>query len=169
MAKVKKSKGKRRNITYKDWITAEGLIRINGWAMDGLTNEEICEMIGIHVSTIYDWQKKYPEIKEALRVGKDVADRQVEQALFNRALGSEYEETKIIIERDDNGKEKKRQEKVMKKIMPSVEAQKFWLKNRKPETWRDKIENEITGKDGGAIEIRDARQILIERLTKGKE
>ena len=59
--------------------------------------------------------------------------------------------------------------RVVKHQVPDVTAQIFWLKNRKPEQWRDKQQTEITGKDGGPIEIEDARQLLIEKLAKNSK
>ena len=92
------SRGGRKG-KYRDWITEEGLLKIEGWARDGLTDEQISHNMGIHPSTLYEWQKKYPEITEALKKGKEVIDRQVENALLKRALGYEYEEVKQIIEK----------------------------------------------------------------------
>jgi transposase-like protein len=123
---------------YYDWITEEGLLKIEGWARDGLTDEQISHNIGIHPSTLYDWQKKYSEIAEALKNGKEVVDRQVENALLKRALGYEYEEVKQIIEKDEKGKDRKRIEKTIKQVIPDITAQIFWLKNRKPAEWRNK-------------------------------
>ncbi len=133
---------KRRHTTYKDWITEDGLIKLEGWARDGLVNEEIANQIGIHPSTLYDWQNKYPEIAEALKKGKEVIDRQVENALLKRALGYEYEEVKQIIEKDEKGKDRKRVEKITRHVVPDTAAQIFWLKNRKPHEWRDRREIE---------------------------
>ena len=132
---------------YHDWITEEGLLKIEGWARDGLTDEQISYNIGIHPSTLYEWQKKYPKITEALKKGKEVIDRQVENALLKRALGYEYEEVKQIIEKDDKGKDRKRIEKTVKHVVPDVTAQIFWLKNRKPQEWRDKqqVDLDVTG------------------------
>ncbi len=140
------SKGGRKG-KYHDWITKEGLLKIEGWARDGLTDEQISHNMGIHPSTLYEWQKKYPEISEALKKGKEVIDRQVENALLKRALGYEYEEVKQIIEKDDKGKDRKRIEKTVKHVVPDVGAQIFWLKNRKPHEWRDKqqVDLDITG------------------------
>lgn len=147
------AKRKRRNATYKDWITEEGLIKIEGWARDGLINEQIANEIGIHPSTLYDWQKKYPEIAEALKRGKDVIDRQVENALLKRALGYEYEEVtrERMVKKDVKGdvmtdlhgfpiSEMVETKRVKKEVVPDTTAQIFWLKNRKPEQWRDKRE-----------------------------
>lgn len=127
---------------YKGWLTNEGLIKIEGWARDGLTDEQITRNMGISPSTLYEWKKKYPEISEALKKGKEVVDRQVENALLKRALGYDYEEVKTLIE-DVDGKKKKKVEKTVKHIAPDVTAQIFWLKNRKPEIWRDRRENEM--------------------------
>lgn len=152
------AKKKRRNTTYKDWITEEGLIKIEGWARDGLINEQIANEIGIHPSTLYDWQKKYPEIAEALKKGKDVIDRQVENALLKRALGYEYEEItqERALKKDVKGKpmtdlhgfpvyEMVMTKKVKKEVVPDTTAQIFWLKNRKPEQWRDKRDVSVDG------------------------
>ena len=98
---IKRGPGK-----YHDWITEEGLLKIEGWARDGLTDEQIAHNMGISPSTLYEWKKKYPEISEALKKGKEVVDREVENALLKRALGYEYEEVKQIIEKDEMGKDK---------------------------------------------------------------
>ncbi|HBE9110316.1 TPA: helix-turn-helix domain-containing protein [Clostridioides difficile] len=125
---------------YEYWITKEGLIKIEGWARDGLTDEQIAFNIGINVKTLYDWKKKYSNICNALKKGKEVIDRQVENALLKRALGYEYDEITY-----EEGQETKR---VTKQVVPDTTAQIFWLKNRKPAEWRDKqiVEstNEIT-------------------------
>ena len=76
---------------YIDWIEPEGLLKLEGWARDGLVDEQIAQNIGIAASTLYEWKKQYPEISEALKKGKEVVDRQVENALLKRALGYEYE------------------------------------------------------------------------------
>lgn len=119
---------------YADWLTPEGLLKIEGWARDGLTDEQIAKNIGISRSTLNVWKDRYSDISDALKRGKDVIDRQVENALLRRALGYEYEEVKekfeygVITERTVTKKE----------VVPDTTAQIFWLKNRKPDKWRDK-------------------------------
>lgn len=122
---------------YQEWLTPEGLLKIEGWARDGLTDEQIAQNIGIRRETLYDWKKKYSNITNALKKGKEVVDRQVENALLKRALGYKYDEITY-----ENGKETKR---VTKEVQPDVTAQIFWLKNRKPDVWRDKKETELSG------------------------
>lgn len=72
---------------YKEWLTEESLLRLEAWARDGLTDEQIADNIGIRRETLYDWKKKYPHISNALKRGKDVVDIQVENALLNKAQG----------------------------------------------------------------------------------
>ena len=130
---------------YHDWTTEEGLLKLEGWARDGLTDEQIAHNIGIVSSTLYEWKKKYLEISESLKRGKEVIDRQVENALLKKALGYEYEEVKQIIEKDEKGKDRKRVEKTVRQVIPDTTAQIFWLKNRKPGEWRDKRETQLSG------------------------
>ena len=147
---MSKKRSRRRPTTYKDWVTEDGLAKIAGWARDGLVNDQIAQQIGIHPSTLYDWQNKYPEIAEALKQGKEVVDRQVENALLKRALGYEYEEVKMIATESGG----KRVEKTRKQVLPDVTAQIFWLKNRKPKEWRDRQEVEHSG-DLGVVIVDD--------------
>lgn len=125
---------------YHNWLTEEGLTKLEGWARDGLTDEQIAHNIGIAVGTLYDWKNRFPEFSEALKKGKEVVDIQVENALLKRALGYEYEETKVMVDADG----KKRVERIKKQVQPDVTAQIFWLKNRRPDRWRDKQELETT-------------------------
>lgn len=121
---------------YQKWLEPENLILIEGWARDGLTDEQIASNMGINVGTLYRWKQSHCEICEALKKGKEVVDRLVENALLKRALGFEYEE---VSNKYENGVLTER--KVTKKqVVPDTTAQIFWLKNRKPEEWRDKRE-----------------------------
>lgn len=81
---------------YHDWLTPEGLLKLEGWARDGLTDEQIASNIGINPATLYDWKNKYNKISEVLKKGKEVVDIQVENALLKRALGYKYNEDKYI-------------------------------------------------------------------------
>ena len=134
---------KKGNGKYHDWITEEGLSKIEEWARKGLTDEQISHNMGIHPSTLYDWQNRFPEVAEALKKGKEVVDKAVENALLKRALGYEYEEIKEITEENEKGRDRKRIEKTIKHVVPDVTAQIFWLKNRKPHEWRDKKDLDV--------------------------
>lgn len=128
---------------YQDWLEEEKTTLITGWARKGLTEEQISKNMGIAYSTLREWKKKYPAIEAALKKGKEVVDYEVESALFKRAIGYEVEEEKIYIQEVD-GKTTKRKEITKKHIPGDTTAQIFWLKNRKPEEWRDrpKVSNE---------------------------
>lgn len=117
---------------YEYWLTPEGLIKLEGWARDGLTDEQIAKNVGINRDTLYRWKKAHSDISDALKRGKEVIDRQVENAILSRALGYTYDEVTF-----EGGVETKR---VRKQVVPDTTAQIFWLKNRKPEEWRDKRE-----------------------------
>ena len=120
---------------YDYWITEEGLIEIEGWARDGLTNAQIAHNIGINPDTLYTWMKRFPDVSESLKRGKEVVDRQVENALFKSAIGYMYEEETVTNAGDVVT--------TRKYAKPNTTAQIFWLKNRKPETWRDKQEQDV--------------------------
>lgn len=125
---------------YQTWITPEGLLKIEGWAKDGLTDEQIAGNMGITAKTLYEWKKRYGEICEALKKGKEIVDRQVENALLKRALGYTY--TEKMTEKSDIGVKVRITEK---EVAPDTTAQIFWLKNRKPEVWRDKKDVTMEG------------------------
>ena len=124
------------NGKYQQWLEPEGLTLLEGWARDGLTDEQIAGNIGINTSTLYDWKNKFPKISEALKKGKEVVDIQVENALLKRALGYEFQETRV--EKSDKDGTKIIQ--TLKHIPADTTAQIFWLKNRRPDKWRDKPE-----------------------------
>ena len=133
---------------YQDYLTEEGLLKLEGWARDGLTDEQIAEdKIGINRTTLYDWKKKYPNIANSLKRGKEVIDIQVENALLKRALGYSYNEvTRERIRDPKTGEASLEITKTVKKeVVPDTTAQIFWLKNRKPKEWRDRKETEISG------------------------
>lgn len=132
---------------YEEWLTEEGLLKLESWAREGLTDEQIATNIGISRSTLNEWKKKHPDISDTLKRGKDVVDIQVENALLKRALGYEY--TEKIKERvlDLNTGEHRLvvTKEVRKEVVPDTTAQIFWLKNRQPEKWRDKRDVSVDG------------------------
>lgn len=125
---------------YQEWITDEGLLKIEGWARDGLTDKQIAYNIGVTEQTLNNWKNKYPSLFESLKRGKEVVDRQVENALLKRALGgfSIEEVTKERVTHPETGEPSfVVTKKVSKEVLPDTTAQIFWLKNRKPTEWRD--------------------------------
>lgn len=123
---------------YEYWLTPEGLTKLEGWARNGLTDKQIAHNIGVSEQTLNVWKNKYPSFFESLKKGKEVVDYEVENALLKRALGYEYEE---ISEKYESNVLTER--KITKKqVIPDTTAQIFWLKNRKPNEWKDKREDE---------------------------
>ena len=132
----------------EEWRTKEGLTLIGGWARDGLTDEQIAHNMGISRSTLNEWKKKYPDISDTLKKGKDVVDIQVENALLKRALGYKYKETTKELTKSGFMMVTK---EVIKEVVPDTTAQIFWLKNRRPDKWRDKpvaVESDVYEDDG---------------------
>lgn len=126
----------------------EKLILVEGWARDGLTDEQIANNLGISIQTFYTYKKDHVEFSESLKRGKEVADYEVENALFKRATGYKYIET--TKERNAKGQLVVTKE-VTKEVAPDSTAMIFWLKNRKPKQWRDKQQTE--NEDGNNITI----------------
>ncbi len=89
------------------WLEEDGLTLLEGWARDGLTREQIAGQMGISISTFYKWQKKYPQMAQALKKGRELVDYQVEAALLDKALGGD------------------------------LRAQMYWLNNRRGDKWQE--------------------------------
>ena len=96
--------------------------------------------MGISGASLYKYQLQFPEIVEALKRGKAPVDNQVENMLLKRAMGYEYEETTTEIIESPDGTKRKHIKKTKKMVVPDTTAQIFWLKNRRPDMWRDKPE-----------------------------
>ncbi len=123
---------------------------MSGWARDGLTDEQIASNMGIVRSTLSEWKNKYKDIADTLKSNKEVADLQVENALFKRAVGYQYKE---VTKQQQNGKMVVTKE-VTKEIVPDTTAIIYWLKNRQPDKWRDKRKEEIN------VDIEDLTPIV---------
>ena len=112
--------------TIQEWLEPDNLILLEGWARSGLTEEQIASNMGIDRTTLYRWKNKECNIYNALKRNKDIVDFEVENALLKNAMEG------------------------------NVTAQIFWLKNRKKDQWREKIENNDEEK-----EIQNAKDIVI--------
>lgn len=137
-------------------VVKDKLAAVQGWARNGLTNEQIAHNLGITLSTLYEYQKKYSDFSDALKKGKEVVDFEVENALLKRALGYDVEETKV----EKSEKDGVKIIKTTRHIPPDVGAAAFWLKNRKPTEWRDRKEigQELSGDSSIVFNILPASQ-----------
>lgn len=91
-------------------------------------------------STINNWKIEYPEFLESIKKGKLLADANVANSLYKRALG--YEAPDIDIRVIDN---QIVETPLIKHYPPDPTSAIFWLKNRQPDKWRDKQIQEVSG------------------------
>ena len=92
----------------KEWLQEDKLILLEGWARDGLSEDQIAKNMGITRPTLWDWKKKEINILNALKKGKEVVDFEVENALYKSAMEG------------------------------NVTAQIYWLKCRRKDKWGEK-------------------------------
>lgn len=112
----------------------------------GFTDKDLCDFFSIDEKTLNNWKKQFPLFFQSLKVGKAMADAQVEAALFQRAVGysipdvhvSSYEGVITITP-------------IIKHFAPDTTAQIFWLKNRQPKKWRDKQQVEHGFTEGSGV------------------
>ena len=138
-----------RKGNYEEWLTDDGLLQIQNWAREGLTNEQIAHNVGVSGRSFAEWVSRFPSLSSALKKGKAPVDIEVENALLKRALGYDYEETVTEIHKDGNGVERQHIRKIKKHMPADTTAQIFWLKNRRPDRWRDKVVD-TSGEDKNA-------------------
>ncbi len=124
------------------------LVLVEGWARDGLTDEQIAQNLRISQDTFYKYKKKYPEFSESLKKGKEIVDYEVENALLKKALGYTVTLKKEKVTKDGDVVEI--EEEIH--IPADTTAQIYWLNNRKPKQWKNKridedTETEDTSKD----------------------
>lgn len=153
-----------------EWLSEDNLLRIKGWARDGLTDKDIAEKkIGVCARSFCDWKKKYSSISSALKEGRAPVDTDIESAMIKSALGHKTtvrKPIKLKTTRRKDGMEitEEHIEYVDEEIYvpPQVVAQIFWLKNRKPDYWKDKRETT----DTNAVERLDKILDGIETVAK---
>lgn len=129
---------------YQEYLTEDGLLRIESWASDGLTNEDIAHNMGIARQTLSSWCNKYPSINDALKKGREPVVRRLENSLIKKAQGFEYEEVTTEMWVDDNGEKRQKVSKHKKYSAPDTSALIFLLKNYKPNKYRNY--NDLTKK-----------------------
>lgn len=118
----------------------------------GATDREAAEFFEVAESTLYLWKHTHPEFSEALKVGKETADARVEQSLYRRALGYSHDAVKVM-----SYEGAAFTEPYVEHYPPDTTAAIFWLKNRRPDLWRDKTEQDVNLKGDLATAIAEAR------------
>jgi len=115
-------------------------------ALLGAIDREIADFFDVAESTLYLWKLEHPEFSEALKRGKEAADDRVERSLYHRAIGYSHDSVKmfqaggVVIS-----------EPFVEHYPPDTTAAIFWLKNRRPAQWRDKVQQELSGPDGQGV------------------
>jgi hypothetical protein len=123
-------------------------------ALLGATDEELAGVIGVGVTTIHAWKHEHVEFAESQKEGKMAADGNVANRLYQRAMGYEHPEVDIRVVAGEII-----QTPIIKIYPPDPTAAIFWLKNRQKAKWRDKIDAEISGPNGGPITITTPEQL----------
>lgn len=123
-------------------------------ARSGLTIEQIAFQLGLKVPTFNRWVKKYNELAEALREGKDYSDAIIEESLFQRAKGYT-----VTLEEAKEG-DKAYVKTITKHYAPDITAIIFWLKNRRPDSWRDvrQLDLDMAGKSTDEL-LEEAKEL----------
>lgn len=127
----------------------EHVLLVEKIAKLGATNVEIGDILGVSERTIETWTVSNVEFSAALKRGKLLADAEVANSLYRRAVGYSHDAVKIVADAKTGS------EHIVpytEHYPPDTTAGIFWLKNRRRSEWRDKQDHEVTGKDGGPIQ-----------------
>ena len=126
------SKGK-----WRDWAEdPAGRQKVAEWLESGATNKQLASLIGIREQTLYAWINDHPEFAELITESKKICDKKVENALYKRACG--YEVTETTTYTNASG-EITRRKQVVKQLPPDPKSMIFWLSNRDPQTWAERL------------------------------
>jgi hypothetical protein len=140
-------------------------VQLAKWcARCGLTDKQIAGELGVVESTLHAWKKRHPEFAAALKQSKNFVDSLVEDSLLKSALG--YEVVEEEFERDPL-EQRVRWKKKRKQVAPNVIAQIFWLKNRRPDLWRDKPTPEDEEATDGLGELMSALRASAAKRSDG--
>lgn len=139
----------------------EYLVVIENLCKRGATDKDLAEAFSVTETTINNWKKAFPESFKSIKDWKKIADKGVERALYESAVGFEHPEEKIFCQ---DGKIIRA--KTVKKYPPNDRSIRFWLTNRKPEEYRERSEVDITSK-GRSIVDRIREQMNNDEPEKG--
>lgn len=122
---------------YKEWIEGKGLENVCMWAKLGIMDKQIAGNMGISLTTFYEWQRRFPSFSDAIKKAKAIPNLELENAMFDLALGRIYvEEVKSVL--DPKTGTVVRIEKTKKQIPPNPTTQIFLAKNRMPDKYKDR-------------------------------
>ncbi|WP_299082756.1 hypothetical protein [uncultured Paraglaciecola sp.] len=104
----------------------------------GVTDKRLAELLGVNESTVHQWKIDHPEFSESLRRGKDLADAEIANSMYHAAKGYEHDAVHISNYQGDITVTD-----IVKRYPPDTKAAVMWLKNRHPDKWRDKTEQDV--------------------------
>jgi len=138
----------------------------------GATDEDLADFFEVSIRTIANWKTNFPEFLQALKSGKEAADDRVERSLYQKAVGYTHDAVKIFQHQGTIVEAPYREH-----IAPDTTAAIFWLKNRRPDLWREKQQHEHSGPEGGPMVVESigdldlARRIAfaLEKGARAKE
>lgn len=133
----KRTQGSPTAVSVDDWLNEDGLLLLESWARDGYTMQDISNKIGIDNDRFLRWKDRYPEIREAVRKGKELVDYKVENALLKSALGYKTKEVKVTTTMRYGKVVETIKEVTDKEVAPNVNAIQMWLYNRNKEKWKN--------------------------------
>lgn len=118
----------------------------------GATDKDLASFFSVSEATINNWKQAHHDFLESLKGGKEQADANVAKSLYRRALGYSHDAVKILaVANGNNMGSSVEQVPYIERYPPDTTAAIFWLKNRRPDVWRDK--HEVTGADGGPLTV----------------
>lgn len=118
----------------------------------GARDVELADFFGVSITTINNWKHAHPEFLASIKTAKAAADARVERSLYERAMGYSFDAVKILtVSLGNNSGSEVQQVPYREHVPPDPTSMIFWLKNRQPDKWREKIEH--TGADGGPIVV----------------
>lgn len=150
-----------RKSDVDNWITESGLLQIEQWAREKLTEKDIAEKrIGVSHKTFIEWKKGHPSITTALKKGRAPVAEEIEKSFYDICGIQEYKETTEEITYDSNNKVISKHKRIVtKQAPPNVTALIFALKNLMPEKYRDRPQDAIS----------DAKQIVLAITPREKD
>ena len=130
----------------------------------GATDKDLADFFSVSLPTIWRWQSAHPEFCSALKVGKSAADDRVERSLYHKANGYSFKATKIFMPANASAPV---YAPYIEHIPPDTTACIFWLKNRRPEQWREKQETEHSGSIGISVTLFRDDQSSVQLAPQG--
>lgn len=158
---------------YEEWKKSGELenilILVAKWRRDGAEINEIADKLGVSRTTVFKYQNDYPDFADALKKGKEIVDSEVENSLIKECIGYTYEETTTtttaIVDKETGqitSLERIETRKFTKYARPSPTAIAYYLNNRLPSKWKNKVVVDAEN-DNGILPK------LLEAMNNGKK